>query len=97
MFIVNCQVAPVILQYTQCNTVDPAMCAYTCMILELIYWFVQAVQHVHVTLLHKNDNGRENFQCTGGFPYPTIPNQDLLTMLKQGHRLEKPDNCAPEV
>ena len=37
------------------------------------------------------------YPYTGGFPYPTIPNQDLLTMLKQGHRLEKPDNCAPEV
>jgi len=33
----------------------------------------------------------------GGFPYPTIPNQDLLMMLRQGYRLEKPDNCAPEV
>lgn len=37
------------------------------------------------------------FKFAGGFPYPTIQNQDLLMMLKQGYRLEKPDNCAPEV
>jgi len=33
----------------------------------------------------------------GGFPYPTIQNQELLMMLKQGYRLEKPENCASEV
>ena len=37
------------------------------------------------------------FDYVGGLPYPTIQNQDLLTMLKQGYRMEKPDNCASEV
>jgi serine/threonine protein kinase len=33
----------------------------------------------------------------GGFPYPSINNEDLLRMLSQGYRLEKPDNCSSEV
>jgi serine/threonine protein kinase len=33
----------------------------------------------------------------GGFPYPTIQNEDLLPLLKRGYRLEKPDNCSSEV
>jgi serine/threonine protein kinase len=33
----------------------------------------------------------------GGFPYPSINNEDLLRMLSQGYRLEKPDNCSAEV
>ena len=33
----------------------------------------------------------------GGFPYPSIQNEDLLPMLRSGYRMEKPDNCSPEV
>jgi hypothetical protein len=33
----------------------------------------------------------------GGFPYPSIQNEDLLSLLKGGYRMEKPDNCSPEV
>jgi proto-oncogene tyrosine-protein kinase Ret len=33
----------------------------------------------------------------GGFPYPTIQNEDLLPLLKRGYRLEKPDNCSSDV
>ena len=41
-----------------------------------------------------------NYVCVpyaGGFPYPSINNEDLLRMLSQGYRLEKPDNCSAEV
>lgn len=31
---------------------------------------------------------------TGGTPYPTINNRELLSLLKSGYRMEKPDNCA---
>lgn len=34
---------------------------------------------------------------TGGFPYPSIQNEDLLPLLKRGYRMEKPDNCSSEV
>ena len=34
---------------------------------------------------------------TGGFPYPTIQNEEFLPLLKRGYRMEKPDNCSPEV
>ncbi|XP_070506941.1 uncharacterized protein [Chironomus tepperi] len=30
----------------------------------------------------------------GGFPYPTIQNHELLSFLKSGKRLEKPENCS---
>ena len=33
----------------------------------------------------------------GGFPYPTIGQEDLLRLLKAGYRMEKPDNCSQEV
>jgi len=35
--------------------------------------------------------------ATGGFPYPTISNVDLLDHLKKGNRLECPENCSPEM
>jgi hypothetical protein len=64
--------------------------------------FVQPTRSSTNSSFWQEDNGigYVNFQCplfSGGFPYPTIQNQDLLVMLKQGYRLEKPDNCAPEV
>ena len=34
---------------------------------------------------------------TGGYPYPSIPNVDLLEHLQSGGRLDKPSNCASEV
>uniref|UniRef100_A0A1L8DJG6 Protein kinase domain-containing protein n=1 Tax=Nyssomyia neivai TaxID=330878 RepID=A0A1L8DJG6_9DIPT len=33
----------------------------------------------------------------GGFPYPTIGNHELLTYLKSGNRLQRPDNCTNEL
>ncbi|XP_046377835.1 tyrosine-protein kinase receptor torso-like [Haliotis rufescens] len=33
----------------------------------------------------------------GGCPYPGIPNKDLFRLLKDGYRMEKPDNCSHEV
>ncbi|XP_057315127.1 uncharacterized protein LOC130656312 [Hydractinia symbiolongicarpus] len=33
----------------------------------------------------------------GGTPYPAVNNRELLTMLKSGYRMEKPDNCADEI
>lgn len=37
------------------------------------------------------------FGGVGGFPYPTISNDELLDYLKKGKRLECPDNCSPEM
>jgi len=34
------------------------------------------------------------FSSTGGFPYPTVQNHELLNFLKSGTRLEKPENCS---
>jgi serine/threonine protein kinase len=31
---------------------------------------------------------------TGGFPYPTVSNPELLNFLKLGQRLERPENCS---
>ncbi|XP_013403024.1 uncharacterized protein LOC106168493 isoform X2 [Lingula anatina] len=33
----------------------------------------------------------------GGTPYPGIPNKDLFNLLKEGFRMEKPDNCSQQV
>ena len=38
-----------------------------------------------------------NDNTTGGFPYPTIQNEEFLPLLKKGYRMEKPDNCSSEV
>lgn len=34
------------------------------------------------------------FRSAGGFPYPTVSNHELLNFLKDGKRLEKPENCS---
>lgn len=34
------------------------------------------------------------FFPTGGFPYPTVSNHELLPYLRSGRRLERPDNCS---
>ena len=31
---------------------------------------------------------------SGGTPYPTINNNDLIGKLKSGYRMERPENCA---
>ncbi|KAL1789765.1 proto-oncoprotein tyrosine-protein kinase receptor Ret [Sigmodon hispidus] len=33
----------------------------------------------------------------GGNPYPGIPPERLFTLLKTGHRMERPDNCSEEM
>ncbi|KAK3093185.1 hypothetical protein FSP39_012370 [Pinctada imbricata] len=33
----------------------------------------------------------------GGTPYPTIDTRDLLRELKNGYRMEKPDNCSEQI
>ena len=33
-------------------------------------------------------------QILGGFPYPSISNAELINHLKNGSRLEQPDNCS---
>ncbi|ESO98472.1 hypothetical protein LOTGIDRAFT_54120, partial [Lottia gigantea] len=33
----------------------------------------------------------------GGCPYPGIPNEDLFKLLKDGYRMEKPENCGNEL
>ena len=33
----------------------------------------------------------------GAVPYPGIRNEDLLSMLTVGYRMEKPDNCSPQM
>nr|XP_047145200.1 fibroblast growth factor receptor 4-like isoform X1 [Hydra vulgaris] len=33
----------------------------------------------------------------GGTPYPTIPNCELLTLLKSGYRMNRPENCSEQM
>ena len=33
----------------------------------------------------------------GGTPYPTINNRELLSLLKGGYRMGKPDTCSEEM
>ena len=33
----------------------------------------------------------------GGSPYPGIPNEDLFHLLKDGYRMERPENCSSDV
>ncbi|XP_052863977.1 platelet-derived growth factor receptor alpha [Anopheles cruzii] len=33
----------------------------------------------------------------GGYPYPDVGNHELQSFLEQGKRLERPENCTPEV
>lgn len=33
----------------------------------------------------------------GGLPYASVPSEKLFTLLKSGHRLEKPQNCSVEL
>jgi serine/threonine protein kinase len=36
--------------------------------------------------------------CTlGGFPYPTISNEDMLRKLREGYRMHRPENCSEEL
>ncbi|XP_078362117.1 uncharacterized protein LOC144646410 isoform X2 [Oculina patagonica] len=32
----------------------------------------------------------------GGFPYPGIKNSEIMTLLRRGYRMEKPDTCSEE-
>ena len=33
----------------------------------------------------------------GGAPYPAVANRDLLRELRNGYRMEQPDNCPAEL
>lgn len=33
----------------------------------------------------------------GATPYPGIPPQNLYHLLRSGYRMERPDNCSPEI
>lgn len=37
------------------------------------------------------------YTCIGGFPYPTVSNDELLVRLKQGYRMECPENISKEM
>lgn len=34
---------------------------------------------------------------TGGFPYPTVGNHELLAYLSSGQRLQRPENCSEQL
>jgi len=53
-----------------------------------------------LTLLYDpllNISNEDEFIPLGGFPYPSIQNEDLLSLLRRGYRMEKPDNCSSDV
>lgn len=33
----------------------------------------------------------------GGSPYPGIPVEELFSLLREGHRMERPPNCPSEL
>lgn len=33
----------------------------------------------------------------GGSPYPGIPNEDLFRLLKDGYRMDQPENCSTDM
>ena len=39
----------------------------------------------------------DHSSLSGGYPYATLPNKDVLPSLHQGQRLKKPDNCSEEM
>ena len=49
---------------------------------------------------HEENNNKHLFNLyfpSGGFPYPTINDRDLLDYLLEGNRMEKPNNCTDEM
>lgn len=51
----------------------------------------------HLSTPHVIPSHLPSVSPPGGFPYPSIQNEDLLSLLKSGYRMEKPDNCSSEV
>ena len=39
----------------------------------------------------------DHSSLSGGYPYATLPNKDVLPSLLQGQRLKKPYNCSEEM
>lgn len=33
----------------------------------------------------------------GGSPYPGIPVEELFSLLREGHRMDRPPSCPPEL
>lgn len=34
---------------------------------------------------------------SGGYPYPTMSNRDIIDLLSRGYRMDKPELCSDEV
>lgn len=37
------------------------------------------------------------YSSSGATPYPGIPPQNLYHLLRSGYRMERPENCSPEI
>ena len=37
------------------------------------------------------------FDFTGSFPYPSISSKDLLSHIRNGNRLSRPENCSDQL
>ena len=38
-----------------------------------------------------------SFKPSGGYPYPTMSNRDIIDLLSRGYRMDKPELCSDEV
>lgn len=79
------------------------------MFLRGVLWFCVSFQsgvHVELEVGHvrstyhrcmKIPSKKLFFSVTGGFPYPSVSNHELLAFLQEGNRMAKPDNITPEL
>ena len=64
--------------------------------------FALLVSHHHLSIIYVDlilSSVDQSFISvfSGGFPYPTINDRDLLDFLQEGDRMEKPSNCTDEM